>query len=77
MRAARKSLLCALLDPIQLMRKAENADDYGVRLTLMEEARNLPSSAVWQEYCRRTGKPCGLKMIEGVKKYEEKVLSKR
>ena len=77
MRAARKSLLCALLDPLSLMRKAEDAADYGVRLALMEEARNLPSADVWEEYCSRKGKPCGLKMLSDIKKYEENVLLKR
>ena len=77
MRAARKSLLCALLDPINMMRKAENEGDYGTRLALMEEARNLPSAVVWEEYCKRSGKASGLKMLEGIKKYEAKVLSKR
>ncbi len=77
MRAARKCLLNALLDPMAMMRKAENAGDYGTRLALIEESRNLPSAAVWEEYCKRTGKPAGLKMIDGIKKYESKVLFKR
>ncbi len=77
MRAARKSLLCALLDPIAMMRKAENEFDYGSRLALMEEARVLPWGDVWEEYCKRTGKANGLKMLDGIKKYEAKVLSKR
>ena len=59
------------------MRKAENEGDYGSRLALMEEARSLPANIVWEEYCKRTGKLTGLKMLEGVKKYEAKVLSKR
>jgi L-rhamnose isomerase len=77
MRAARKSLLCALLDPVALMRKAENADDYGSRLALIEESRNLPASDVWEEYCARNDIPTGLKMIEGIKKYESDVVFKR
>ncbi|MBO5255140.1 MAG: L-rhamnose isomerase, partial [Opitutales bacterium] len=77
MRAARKSLLCALLDPIAMMRKAENEADYGTRLALMEEARSLPFNTVWEEYCARSGKLSGMRMLESVKKYEAKVLSKR
>ncbi len=77
MRSARKSLLAALLDPIKMMRDAEKAQDYGKRLALMEEAITLPFASVWEEYCERCGKASGLKMIDGVKKYEEKVLSKR
>lgn len=77
MRAARKCLLCALLDPIAMMRKAENEFDYGSRLALMEEARSLPFNAVWEEYCSRSGKLTGLKMLEGIKKYEAKILKNR
>ena len=77
MRAARKALLAAMLEPISLMRQAENSGDYGMRLALSEEARSLPLAEVWQEYCKREGKACGLKMLEGIKKYEDKVLSKR
>ena len=77
MRAARKALLYALLEPVAMMRKAENDVDFGMRLALMEESRTLPFADVWAEYCKRSGKPCGLKMFEGIKKYEQKVLSKR
>ncbi len=77
MRSARKCLLCALLDPIAMMRKAENEFDFGSRLALMEEAKTLPWGDVWEEYCKRSGKANGLKMLEGIKKYEAKVLSKR
>ena len=77
MRAARKSLLCALLDPLTMMKDAENNVDFGTRLALMEEARNLPSADVWQEYCARTDKLTGMAMLKGVKAYEKKVLSSR
>lgn len=77
MRAARKCLLCALLEPIEMMRTAENEGDYGKRLALIEESRNLPASDVWDEYCRRSGVLSGLKMVSSIKKYEAKVLSKR
>ncbi len=77
MRAARKSLLIALLDPMKLMRDAENALDYGKRLALLEESQNLPVAEVWAEYCRRTNTPCGIKMLDAIKKYETKVLLKR
>ena len=77
MRAARKALLCALLDPLAMMKDAEAKVDFGTRLALMEEAKNLPSADVWQEYCQRTQKLNGMAMLKGVKEYERKVLSKR
>ncbi len=77
MRAARKALMFALLDPIAMMRKAENDVDFGTRLALMEEARTLPFADVWEEYCLRTNKLTGSKMLEGIKKYESKVLANR
>ena len=77
MRAARKALMFALLDPIAMMRKAENDVDFGARLALMEEARTLPFADVWEEYCLRTNKLTGSKMLEGIKKYESKVLANR
>lgn len=69
--------VAALLDPVKKMREAEDAFDFGSRLTLMEETSNLPLADVWSEYCNRASKPCGIKLIEGIKKYEAKVLSKR
>jgi len=77
MRAARKCLLCALLDPIKMMREAEKSGDYGKRLMLMEESRNLPAAAVWAEYCKRADVPNPLKMIDSIKKYEAEVLASR
>ncbi len=77
MRAARKALLCALLDPLAMMKDAEAKVDFGTRLALMEEAKNLPSADVWQEYCQRTQKLNGMAMLKGVKEYERKVLSNR
>ena len=56
---------------------AENSGDYGRRLALVEESQNLPSGDVWAEYCKRAGVPCGIKMLDSVKKYERGVIMKR
>lgn len=56
MRAARKSLLLALLDPISMLRDAEKRGDYGARLALLEEAQNLPSGDVWGGILRPRGR---------------------
>ena len=61
----------------KLLRKAETAGDYTARLALMEEAKTLPFSAVWDEYCRRQNAPVGSIWLDEVRAYERKVLSKR
>ena len=77
MRAARKSLLLALLDPITMLRESEKSGDYGKRLAVLEEAQNLPSGDIWAEYCKRANVPCGLKMLDSIKKYERNIILKR
>ena len=76
-RNALKCLLVAMLEPIQLLRKAEAAGDHTARLALMEEAKTLPFAAVWDEYCRRQNAPVGRAWLEEVRAYERTVLSKR
>jgi L-rhamnose isomerase len=46
-------------------------------LALMEEAKTLPYSAVWDEYCRRQNAPVGRTWLDEVRAYERTVLSKR
>lgn len=77
MRAARKALLAALLEPRAKIRAAENSGDFAVRLALAEEVKTLPFGAVWNEFCRRCDVPTGQNMIKGIKKYEARVLLKR
>lgn len=76
-RAAQKSLLLALLEPRELLRKAELAGDYTTRLALLEQAKALPWSSVWEEFCRRSEVPGELDLLKAIKGYESKVLSKR
>ena len=76
-RAAQKSLLLALLEPRQALREAELSGDYTTRLALLEQAKALPWSAVWAEFCQRNGAPGELELLGKVKDYEKSVLSKR
>ena len=76
-RNALKCLLVALLEPTKQLRDAEAAGDHTARLALMEEAKTLPYSAVWDEYCRRQNAPVGGAWLDEVRAYERKVLSKR
>ena len=72
-----KSLLLAMLAPIDLMKKAEAAGDFTTRLTLLEEAKSLPFSAVWDYHCTQMGVPVGEAWLAEVKTYEKTVLNKR
>ncbi|MDR3210730.1 MAG: L-rhamnose isomerase [Planctomycetota bacterium] len=76
-RSAQKALLIALLEPWQPMRDAENILDYTTRISLMEEAKALPWSAVWDHFCLRQNVPAGGDWLPEVKKYEREVLSRR
>lgn len=77
MRNAQKSLLRALLTPRADIVKAENAMDYTSRLALIEEAKTLPFSAVWDYYCAQENVPVGEEWLSVVRKYERDVLSAR
>jgi len=76
-RSAQKALLFALLEPIELIREAEQRGDFFKRLALMEEAKSLPFSAVWDHYCATQSVPLGAQWITSVSGYEETVLRKR
>lgn len=76
-RSALKSLLIALLEPIDTLRRAENDGDYTSRLALLEELKTLPFAAVWDEHCRRQNVPVGPAWLKEVKSYESTVLAKR
>jgi L-rhamnose isomerase len=72
-----KALLSAHLEPIALLRKAEESGDLTGRLALLEESKMLPLGAVWEEYCARQGVPGGLAWLDEIRRYEKEVLSKR
>ncbi|HEV2436635.1 MAG TPA: L-rhamnose isomerase [Verrucomicrobiae bacterium] len=72
-----RALLCALLEPTDKLRAAENAGDYTTRLALQEEIKSLPFGAVWDFYCESRGVPVGAAWLAEVKRYEKTVLSKR
>ena len=57
MRNMRKALLMALLEPYAQLQAAEFAFDFTRRMVVMEETKNLPWSAVWEEYCARKNVP--------------------
>ncbi|PTY05586.1 L-rhamnose isomerase [Opitutaceae bacterium EW11] len=76
-RNALKCLLSALLEPRAQLLTAEKAGDHTARLALLEEAKTLPLSAVWDEHCRRQNAPVGAAWLAEVRRYEKDVLAKR
>ncbi len=77
MRAMLKALLAALLDPVAELRRLEERGDLTGRLALLEEAKNMPISAVWDYWCLENDVPVGMEWLAEVRNYEKKVLSKR
>lgn len=76
-RNAEKALLWALLQPNQQLKALQDAGNFTEKFMLMEEAKTLPFSDVWAEYCRREGVPADASWFEEIKKYEQEVQSKR
>jgi len=76
-RAMIKSLLFALLEPIDQLRRLERDGDYTARLAMLEELKTLPAGAVWDHYCQKSETPVGPAWIDEVRKYEHSVQSKR
>lgn len=76
-RSAQKSVLQALLSPVDKIREYEENGKTFESLALLEMAKTLPWNAVWEEFCVRNGVPVGEDCIEVVQKYEKDVLSKR
>jgi L-rhamnose isomerase len=73
----RKALLFAMLEPREELKKAEARFDYTSRLALMEEAKSLPWTAVWEYYCTTKNVPPGSEWLNTVLKYETDVLNSR
>ncbi len=77
LRNADRALLAALLEPTDLIKKAETDGNFGLRLAISEEAKALPSSVVWDYLCLTRNVPVGEDWITEVNAYEKSVLSKR
>ncbi|MGI2033203.1 L-rhamnose isomerase [Rhizobium panacihumi] len=76
-RNMRKALLRALLEPAARLKRAEAERDFTMRLAMMEEAKSMPWSAIWDFYCLSRNVPVGIAWLDEVKTYERNVLSKR
>lgn len=72
-----KSLLLAMLEPSEALKKIEVDGDFTSRLALLEEFRTYPSGAIWDYYCMKKNVPVGEEWLKEVKKYEKEVLANR
>ena len=73
LRATRKAILYALLDPTAELKKLDGAG----RLALMDDMKTMPFGGVWDELCDRAGMPRDRQWMRDVKKYEARVLTCR
>ncbi|MDR1486196.1 MAG: L-rhamnose isomerase [Planctomycetaceae bacterium] len=76
-RSMLKAILAALLEPIDDLRRWELEGDYTRRLATLEELKSLPFGAIWDYYCKKNNVPIGTAWLDEIKKYEEKILTKR
>ncbi|MCG3148387.1 MAG: L-rhamnose isomerase [Verrucomicrobiae bacterium] len=77
LRATRKAILSALLDPSAELQQLEAAGNNAGRLALMEDVKTLPFGAVWDEACDRAGIPRDRQWMNAVMQYERRVLAQR
>lgn len=76
-RATQKSVLSALLEPLEKLREYEDKGQWFERLALLEEAKSLPFGAVYDYFNMKHNIPVGEEFIADVQQYEKDVLSKR
>lgn len=76
-RAVQKSLLYALLQPWELLKKYEEKGQYFQRLAFLEELKTLPFGSVWDYFCLKNNVPVGNNWIKEIEKYERNILKKR
>lgn len=77
MRNMSKSLLFALLQPAEELKKLQDTNQLTKLLILQEEVKTYPFGDVWNYFCEVCGVPVRESWLEEVEKYEAEVLSKR
>ena len=77
LRATRKAILFALLDPTAQLKRFEGAGNRAARLALMDEMKTMPIGLVWDYLCVQDDRPLDVDWLGECGKYETEVLSKR
>ena len=75
-RATRKAILAALLEPVDLLQSLESEGRLAEKLALLEEIKTLPIGEVWHELCDQEEVP-GAEWMDDIAVYESQVSSKR
>lgn len=75
LRSVQKSLLFALLQPNETLKKLQNEARFTELMVLQEELKTAPFGDIWEEYLKREGVQSDY--ITDVLKYEKEVLVKR
>ena len=76
-RNVQKALLFALLQPNDRLKALQDAGDFTQLMVAQEELKTAPFGEIWDEYCRRCGKPLDGEWYGEVSRYEKDVLSAR
>ena len=76
-RNLQKALLFALLQPNEELKKLQDGGDLTKLMVLQEELKILPFGEIWDEYCRRCGKPVDGEWFTEIETYEKEVLEAR
>jgi L-rhamnose isomerase len=77
LRATRKAMLYALLDPSAELMRLEAEGNNGGRLALMDEMKTMPFGAVWDYACEQSSQPLDRQWMSDVRKYESAALRQR
>lgn len=76
-RSWQKALLMAMCMPHDSLKKLQDESKFTELMVMQENAKDLPYSDVWNEYCKTCGVAGDASWYQDVVKYEEEVLSKR
>ncbi len=76
-RAFSKALLNALLQPNEQLTELQDSGNFTKKMMLMEEAKMMPISDVWEEYCKRENMVADENWYNAVEEYEAQVLANR
>ena len=76
-RNTQKALLFALLQPNGAWKELQDQGRFTELMVAQEEMKTLSFGDVWEEYCRRCGKPADGQWLGQVQVYEQTVLGER
>ena len=76
-RNLQKALLFALLQPNGRLKQLQDAGNFSRLMVEQEELKTMPFGDVWEEYCRRCGRPADGAWFPIIEQYERDVLSQR